>query len=65
MTAPKNVTFTGPEVQQLPRVDETLTYVAKDPRKGTNVDNIGRRLDEMSETLSLLIERAVERVMLH
>ncbi|WP_239488835.1 hypothetical protein [Luteitalea sp. TBR-22] len=65
MSAPKHVTFSGPEAQQLSRVAATLPHLAKDLRKGTNVDTIARRLDEMSETLTLLIERAIERGTLH
>jgi hypothetical protein len=61
MSAPKHVTFTGPEVQQLTRVAGTLTHVAKDLRKGASTDDVARRLQEIAETLSYLVNRASTR----
>jgi hypothetical protein len=61
VSAPKHVTFTGPEMQQIARVSGTLAHVAKDLRKGANVEDIARRLLEMSETLGYLVERASAR----
>jgi hypothetical protein len=62
---PRDVTLTGPELQQLQRGALTLQHLAHDVQKGAAPATISRRLREVADTITYLTERALERGTLH
>ena len=65
MPSSRGVTLTGPEVQALQRSARTLTHLAHDFQKGADAASIARRIGELAETITYLIDRAQERGTLH
>jgi hypothetical protein len=65
MPPPRGTTLTGPELQQLRRGALTLEHLAHDMQKGTDPATIARRLLEVRDTITYLIDRAQERGTLH